>query len=71
MIKRTKDSVRAKGYKDGGLVEAQKTMAREFAIDDKMREHITSGGKPYRINQDRQMEEALAISDAVPRRKGK
>jgi len=61
-----------KGYAEGGevpalLAEAKKTMEREFADDDRSSKYISRDGKPYKMNQERQADEALSISDAVPR----
>lgn len=68
-----------KGYQQGGevqdplaeaslaeaMAEAKKTMAREIADDDRSSKYISRDGKPYKMNQEQQAEEALSISDAV------
>lgn len=63
-----------KGYAEGGevpdslaeaMAEAKKTMAREIADDDRSSKYISRDGKPYKMNQEQQAEDALSISDAV------
>ena len=66
--------LQSKGYAEGGevpdssaeaMAEAKKTMAREIADDDRSSKYISRDGKPYRMNQEQQADEALSISDAV------